>query len=74
MSMTARKVAVAALALCSLFAGANAQTRSEISRCHSACNVSFTRCNQASKMRPSTHQNCAEEFYWCTKGCPGRIR
>ena len=39
-----------------------------------ASSVSFTRCNQASKIKPSTHQNCAEEFYWCTKGCPGPIR
>jgi hypothetical protein len=68
------KIAVVAMALCCGSVGVNAQTRSDTSRCHSACNGSFTRCNQASKMKPQTHPNCAEEFYWCVKSCGGPIR
>jgi hypothetical protein len=74
MSMTARNVVVIALVFRSISAGANAQTGSETSRCHSSCSVGFTRCNQISKMNASAHQNCAEKCYWCTKGCPARIR
>jgi hypothetical protein len=68
------KIAVVAMALCCGSAGVNAQTRSDNSRCNSACNGGFTRCNQASKMKPQTHPDCAEEFYWCVKGCGGPIR
>ena len=68
------KIAVVAMALCCGSAGVNAQTRSDSSRCHSACNGGFTRCNQVSKMKPQTHPNCAEEFYWCVKSCGGSIR
>ena len=68
------KIAVVAMALCCGSAGVNAQTRSDNSRCHSACNGGFTRCNQALKMKPQTHPNCAEEFYWCVKSCGGPIR
>jgi hypothetical protein len=68
------KIAVVAMALCCGSAGVNAQTRSDSSRCHSACNGGFTRCNQVSKMKPQTHPNCAEEFYWCVKSCGGPIR